>query len=201
MSGGKPKQPPDASERILDAALRQVEDFGVRRFTVDDVAGRVGLSRVTIYRYFPTKDQLIQAVLLRELQRFTADVEAVVDKHDTPDERAIEGFVFGLATLRKHELLNRLLRTEPELILPLLTVNAAPVLATGREFIAGLIRRKVEQDGRTPDEEAIEGQSELISRIVVSFILTPDSVIELKTQAGIRRFAERHVRPMLQPFV
>lgn len=201
MSGGKPKQPPDASERILDAALQQVEDFGVRRFTVDDVAGRVGLSRVTIYRYFPTKDQLIQAVMLRELQRFTADVEAVVDKHDTPDERAIEGFVFGLATLRKHELLNRLLRTEPELILPLLTVNAAPVLATGREFIAGLIRRKVEQDGRTHDEEAIEGQSELISRIVVSFILTPDSVIELKTQAGIRRFAERHVRPMLQPFV
>ncbi|MCQ7029827.1 TetR/AcrR family transcriptional regulator, partial [Escherichia coli] len=60
----------EATDRILDGAMSQAEEFGLRRFTMDDVARRVGVSRVTVYRYFPKKDQLIEAILLRELRRF-----------------------------------------------------------------------------------------------------------------------------------
>ena len=59
----------ETSERILNAAVTQAEEFGVRRFTIGDVSQRVGLSRVTVYKYFPGKDRLIEAVLLREMRR------------------------------------------------------------------------------------------------------------------------------------
>jgi AcrR family transcriptional regulator len=53
----------DTAERILAGALAQFEDFGVRRTTMEDVARRVGMSRVTIYRRFSNKDALVEAVL------------------------------------------------------------------------------------------------------------------------------------------
>jgi AcrR family transcriptional regulator len=186
------------SERILDEAVRQAEEFGVRRLTIGDVAERVGVSRVTVYKYFPGKDRLVEAVLLREMRRFLRDVDAAVAPYDTLEDRLVEGFVFALGWLRRHRLLNRLLRTDPELIVPNLTVGAGPVLAAGREFIAGFARREADE-GRLPlAEDEIEAVSELLARAVLSFVLTPDSVVGMRTQAEIRSFAEHYLAPTLQ---
>jgi len=185
------------SERILDAAVTQAEEFGVRRLTIGDVAQRVGLSRVTVYKYFPGKDQLVEAVLLREMRRFLRDVDEAVAPYGTLEERLVEGFVFALGWLRKHRLLNRLLRTDPELIVPNLTVGAGSVLAAGREFIAGFARREAE-DGHLPlADDQIEGVSELLARAVLSFLLTPESVLGMRTEAEVRRFAESYLAPTL----
>lgn len=186
------------SERILDAAASQAEDFGLRRFTIDDVARRVGVSRVTIYRHFPKKDRLLEAILTRELRRFLASVETAIAPYETAEERLVEGFVFTLTFLRRHKLLNRLLRTEPELILPSLTVKAGPVLAAGREFIARFARVEAEQGRLKLSEEDVEGVSEMLARGVLSFVLTPESVLGMRTQQDIRRFAEQYLAPVLQ---
>jgi AcrR family transcriptional regulator len=188
----------ETSERILAAAIEQTEDFGVRRFTIDDVARRVGVSRVTIYRYFPKKDRLIEAVILHELRRFLRDIDEAVAPYETLEERLVEGFVFALTYLRDHRLLNRMLRTEPEFILPYLTVRAAPILAAGREFIAGFARREAEDGGLPLTEADIEGLSEMLARAVLSFVVTPDSVLGLRTGPEIRRFAEHYLAPTLQ---
>jgi AcrR family transcriptional regulator len=193
-----PGSPDETSERILNAAVSQAEEFGVRRFTIGDVAQRVGVSRVTVYKYFPGKDRLIEAVLLREMRRFLRDVDEAVAPCETLEERLVEGFVFALGWLRKHRLLNRLLRSEPELIVPNLTVRAGPVLTAGREFIAGFARREAEE-GRLPlSDEEIDGLSELLARGVLSFVLTPDSVLGLRTQTEVRHFAEHYLAPTLQ---
>jgi AcrR family transcriptional regulator len=196
MVGGAPPAD-EAGERILEAATEQVEDFGIRRFTIDDVARRVGVSRVTIYRHFPKKDRLVEAVLLRELHRFLRAVNKAVEPYDTLEDRLVEGFVFALTYLRKHRLLNRLLRTEPELLLPALTVNAGSVLAAGREFIAGFARREAQGGGLPLTDEEIEGVSELLARAVLSFVLTPQSALGLRTPAETRRFAEHYLAPTL----
>src|SRR5579859_712543 len=58
--------------RILDAALEEFTRFGLRRVTMEDVAQRASIHRVTIYRRFDGKDALVDAVIMRELQRFLA---------------------------------------------------------------------------------------------------------------------------------
>jgi AcrR family transcriptional regulator len=187
----------EAGERILAAAMQQVEDFGIRRFTVDDVARCVGVSRVTVYRHFPKKDRLIEAVVLRELHKFLREVRTAIEPCETLEERLVEGFVFALTFLREHRLLNRLLRTEPELLLPILTVKAAPILTAAREFIAGFARREAERGELPLSEDGITGLSELLTRLVISFVLTPDSVLGLQTPAEIRTFAEHYLAPIL----
>src|SRR3954463_5370527 len=94
--------PDGTGERILDAAVEHAEDYGMRRFTMDDIAQRVGLSRVTIYRYFPKKDRLVEAVLLREMNKFLRAVDGAVAPSETLEERLVDGFVFALTYLRNH---------------------------------------------------------------------------------------------------
>lgn len=52
--------------RILDAANREIAKVGYKKLRMDGVARGSGITRQTIYNYFPNKAQLVTAVLLRE---------------------------------------------------------------------------------------------------------------------------------------
>jgi AcrR family transcriptional regulator len=62
----------DLTDRILDAAQRLVFRTGARKMSLSDVATLAGVSRPTIYRYFASKEDLIDAMGKRERRRFTA---------------------------------------------------------------------------------------------------------------------------------
>ncbi|HEY2443613.1 MAG TPA: TetR family transcriptional regulator [Streptosporangiaceae bacterium] len=187
-----------ATERILDAALGQFEDFGLRRSTMEDIARRCGMSRITIYRRFPKKENLIEAVVLRELRSFLDCLLTVGEDGLSAEGKMVERVAFALQFLRNHLLLRRLLRTEPESILPSLTVNGGPVVDTAREYVAALIRADL-FGGRTPPAEAerhVQILAELGVRIVLSFILTPSSAIPIQTLDDARAFASDLITPV-----
>ena len=62
----------DLADRILDAARRLVFRTGARKLSLSDVATLAGVSRPTIYRYFVSKEELIDALGKREYRRFNA---------------------------------------------------------------------------------------------------------------------------------
>jgi AcrR family transcriptional regulator len=162
---------------------------------MEDVARRSGLARVTIYRHFTGKEALAEAVVMRECQRFFAALDAAVAQHDDIDDRLVEGFAFLLDYLRSHALLTRLLSTEPESLLPLLTVEGEPVLAAARSFLAERLGHEVEE-GRLPPLD-VEVAGELLARLGISFLLTPASAAPLRTPSEARRFARRYLAPAL----
>ncbi len=49
-------------EQIIKAATDQIKKYGFRRFTIEDIASDLGISKKTIYKYFEGKDQIISAV-------------------------------------------------------------------------------------------------------------------------------------------
>ncbi|MCU1355456.1 MAG: transcriptional regulator, TetR family, partial [Acidimicrobiales bacterium] len=91
--------------RILDAARDEILTFGVRRTNVEDIARRAGVARITIYRRFPGKDELVRAVVLREGRRVFAEVDAVVAGFDDIEDQMVEGFAAILRIIRSHPLL------------------------------------------------------------------------------------------------
>ncbi|WP_249010610.1 TetR/AcrR family transcriptional regulator [Conexibacter sp. DBS9H8] len=192
----------EARDRILATAIDQISDFGVRRFTVDELARRVGLSRVTIYRHFPSREGVLEAALLRELRGFMAEIDAAVRPCDGLEQRVVEGFVFTILRLREHAVLQRLLRTEPELILPLLTTGGGPVIETGREFIAAFARGGTAAPGAMAalPEPELQVLSEILARMILSLVLTPDSVVPLASEAELRAYAQRYIGPIIRAF-
>ncbi|MFW2514381.1 TetR/AcrR family transcriptional regulator [Demequina sp. SO4-13] len=58
-----------AREAILSAAIAEFNAHGIRAVSADRVIADAGVSKVTFYRHFPTKDELVVAYLEAELER------------------------------------------------------------------------------------------------------------------------------------
>lgn len=181
-------------EAVLDAALEEFLSYGLRRTNVDVVARRAGVSRATLYRRFDSKDALVQAVLVRESRRFFGSVAAAVAEVSTVEDRLVEGFAVGLRYARTDRLLNRLLASDPEALLPYLTTNGGLVVAAARDFLVGQGGTREPMGGRTP-----AGVAELFVRLAISFTLMPESAIPLDTDDDARAFARAYLTPLMRP--
>ncbi|MER5554477.1 TetR/AcrR family transcriptional regulator [Streptomyces sp. NPDC002793] len=183
------------TEQILDAAREQFMTFGLRRSTVDDVAKRAKVSRVTVYRRIGNKDSLVSACLLREYRRFVMDVDDAVAALPTMEDRLVAGFVTVLRHIREHPLVGGLLRLEPEVMLPFLTLESGPAFLAMRGYLADRLRRAQRVEGR-PETDPTP-VAELMVRITVSFLLNPLSCFELDDDEQVSAFARRYLVPLL----
>ena len=92
-------------------------------------------------------------------------------------------------------MLQRLLATEPEVLLPLLTVQGGPVLELGRAYLAephprpGSARRVAAARG---GHRAV---AELLARLTLSMALLPQTSIPFDDDAALRTFARHHIAP------
>lgn len=67
---------PENRTRILKAARAQFFAYGYTAVTMDDLAAKIGMSKKTLYVYFPSKDELIGAII----REFVADIRAMADQ-------------------------------------------------------------------------------------------------------------------------
>ena len=65
-------------DAILEATRQLIAERGPERFTMSAIASAAGVSRPTLYRWFPTKDALLEALTAHEEQRFDARLQAVI---------------------------------------------------------------------------------------------------------------------------
>ncbi|MCF2530945.1 TetR/AcrR family transcriptional regulator [Yinghuangia soli] len=182
------------TERILDAAREQFATFGLRRSTVEDVARRAGVGRVTVYRRFDTKNTLVEAVLVRECRRFLAAFDAEVAALPTMEERIVAGFVLALRDARS-ALIGRLLELEPDTALPYLTTRGGPLLAVIRDYLAASFVRAPDATAVDADEAA--RVAEIFVRLTISFVLTPQSIVPVDDESAAGDFARRFLAPMV----
>jgi AcrR family transcriptional regulator len=75
------------AELILAAAKRAIEAKGPGRLTMSAVAAEAGVSRPTLYRWFPTKGILLAAMTAYEVEQFDLGLRTVVDAQRTPRRR------------------------------------------------------------------------------------------------------------------
>src|SRR5438105_11999229 len=153
-------------ERMLEATYACVARYGLAKTTVEDVARAARLSRATVYRYFPGgRDQLMREVIAWETGRFFGRLaEAVAG---APDFGALleEALVFAHRAVEEHEVLQKVLQTEPERLLPQLTVESERTLTFIRRFLLPYLEREDLSAGVAPDQAA-----DHVARMLVSFI-------------------------------
>ena len=89
---------PRARERILETAYELFSHRGVRDVGVDEVIATAGVAKATLYRHFPSKNDLVLAFLVRREQRWTHEwLETEAKRRGaTPEEQVLAIFdVFG----------------------------------------------------------------------------------------------------------
>ena len=184
-------------DRVAAAALAQFAEFGIRRSTIDDVARRAGVSRVTVFRRFESKQRLVEVVVAREIRRAVAEFTQVWETGESLKQRLLQGLSFSVSFVSGHPLFDRLLRSEPEVLLPLVTVDGGPVLELYRSLIAELLRAEIEA-GRaaTADPDRV---AEVIARLAMSLVLTRDGTVSLDDPQSMGALVDLVLLPILQP--
>ncbi len=180
------------SERILDAALDLSVASGIRNLTIDDVARRAGVGRMTVYRRFGGKVGLLNALAAREGGRCLDELAGASDSEAPLAEQITEGFVAALRIAREHPLLARMARHEPETFLESLTANDSAVFTMARAFAAS----RLGQAPGGPQGAEAEAAAEVLIRLTFSFVLISDTVLPLDDPARAREVAGRLLAPI-----
>ncbi len=186
-------------DRVAAAALDEFAEHGIRRTSMEDVARSAGVSRMTVFRRFASKQRLVEIVIAREVHRGMQELDLLWEGAETLEDRLVAGFEFAGRYVSGHPLFDRLLRSEPDVLLPPLTLNGGPVLELYRSLIAQRLQAEVNA-GRaaTPD---IDGVAEVTARLAISLLLTRDGTITLDDPNSVRRLVNLTLLPMLQPQV
>lgn len=187
----------ETSARILDAALDTAAAFGLQNLTMDAVARRAEVGRMTVYRRFGDKQGLVVALGERESRRCLAAMDAAAPPDAPIAEQAAAGFATALRLAREHPLLSRLARLEPEAVLSKLTDYNGAMFAVLRGGLAERLRQA--QRAEVLGEIEIEETAELMVRLAVSFVLIPDSILPLDDEEQVRGVAHQLLTPILEP--
>ncbi len=173
-------QPRDA---VLAATVECAGRVGLARITVEEVARDAGVSRATVYRWFPGgRDQLVDEAVTWEVGRFLGRLaEAVADAPDFAT-RLEQGLAFAHDAIEHHQALQRVLEIEPDGLLSQLRDTTPLVLAVIRDYLVPLLRRERLRAGVDP-----EAAADYLARMILSYIAgqgrweldDPDQVHEL----------------------
>jgi AcrR family transcriptional regulator len=154
-------------ERALEATLACVAQGGMKAFTVEDVAREAGLSRATLYRYFPGgRDQLVSETVTWEVGRFFARLaDAIADASDFRT-RVERGLAFAHRSLREHEAFQRAMASDQGEIQARLAGIAPIVVGVIRSYLEPLLEAETLAEGVTPTEAA-DHLARLIGSLIV----------------------------------
>lgn len=104
-----PKEKP-LPERILDAAEAALRRYGVEKTNVVDIARALDMSHGNIYRHFPSKQALINAVVVRWLEAVTVPLAAIVDNPSLPAAERLTKWFETIRAIKRRKVLD-----DPEL--------------------------------------------------------------------------------------
>ena len=184
----------DLAVAALDAAADHLRRIGLSGWTVEDVADAAGVGRTSVYRWFGSRDDLVHAVLARELRTTLLAVGAATAAVDRFEDKAVEAALVCFDAL-DGSVVDHLLRNDPGAVLPLLTTGAAPLIALARTALTPhLLAAGVATE---PVQAAIVAES--LARLGLSFVLTRDTIIPVGDPEALRAAVEALLRPLLRP--
>jgi AcrR family transcriptional regulator len=176
------------SQRILDAALNEAAAVGLQRITVEDVVRRAGVSRMTAYRRYPRRDDLIAALVRRETQRFLGAVADAIDAVEDPNEGVAEAFIGAVRFARDHPMLRRAGQSDPTPV-----AGLADLLDMGAAFIANHIHG----DAPSPPPQKVRWVADVFARLFFTYVSAPPTDPDFRDDAQLRRFASEVLTPMV----
>jgi len=173
-------------DQALEATLTCIANGGMKGFTVEDVARQAGLSRATIYRYFPGgRDQLVTETVTWEVGRFFVRLaEAIADAPDFRT-RVEQGLAFAHRSLRDHEAFQRAMATDQGEIRARLAGIAPIVVGVIRSYLEPLLEAETLVDGVTPIEAA-----DHLARLIGSLIVD-EGVWDLGDRSQVHELVDR----------
>lgn len=165
--GATPGSDEEAAQRILTAAKTVIDDG--QDLNIADVARAVGVTRQTVYRYFPSTDSLLMAAALDSAQGFLAGLAGHITGITVPADAVVEAMAYTLEALPRDRYIGMLLSPERSG-----TFSAGFTSDSSVSLAHSMLRRfDVAWDEAGFTDEDIDDLAEQTLRTMQSFVLDP----------------------------
>ena len=185
-AGAAPASDEEAVARILAAAGKAIDERGAD-FSIADVARTLGVTRQTVYRYFPSTEALLVASGSQGIDAFLDDIAAHLVEVTDAATAVVEGIAYTYEQIHERSDLALLIASPGG---PAHEVTAPTALALGRSIL-----ERVPVDwaaaGYVGDE--LDELVEQMLRSLQSFLVDPGS--PPRSGAELRRYLHRWVGP------
>jgi len=191
-----PQESDPTGAKILDGASRALRDFGVKRATVELVAKYAGVSHMTIYRRWPSKNDLLRAAVIGELTDILDTAFSQAAEHgDSFAERSLRAFSEVVWALQTHPLVIRELDPDSGEQLPLLSSTFGSVMEVSVPLVAERLA------GLAPaghDDPELGSVADVFVRLAHSMVVVGQPGQQPASQAEVASYARECFGPYLQ---
>jgi len=87
-------------ESILKIAREIFSKYGFKKTTLDDIANAVRKGKSSLYYYFNSKEDLFQAVIMKEVEILSHELEIVINRNTDPVDKLRDYVLTKLTTFR-----------------------------------------------------------------------------------------------------
>ena len=181
-------------DEVLDAAYAVTVEDGWEHVRMTTLATRVGVSRQTLYKEFGSKDEVGEALVVREAERFHAGVIEHADEHEDLARSVHAAISFTL----RHGAANPLLRTVlagsqsgEQSLLPYITTDSGRLL----DATIALVRDHLRGRDASLAPEHLDTLADTIVRLSVSHLLRPTASVDTTADRITRlvaAYVDRH---------
>lgn len=185
-SGSAPASDEEAVARILAAANQAIDTRGAD-LSIADVARTLGVTRQTVYRYFPSTDALLQAAAVQAASGFLDQLTTHLAGITDPVEAVTEGIATAVERLPQDKHMGLLLGPERA------GVFSAEITSDAALAFAGSMLRRFDVDWAAAGfgDDDLDELAEHLLRIIQSFVVDPGR--PPRRGAGLRRYVRRWV--------
>lgn len=182
-----------AVDRILEAAREVFGRDGIQGARMGNIAKTAGCARATLYRYFPNRETLLQAYMVRVAKDFSAVLDEKLRGLRSLGDRIVEAAAVSVELIQEREDLAPFFSEEGLGLTAQLTANAAAL----REQLARQLQRESESDriqGELRGEVSPEEAADWLTRAIFSFSVLP---AEARSGEALRKYLKKMLIPAL----
>jgi AcrR family transcriptional regulator len=189
-AGLTPSSDEEAISRILTAVDEEVAEHG-SAIRLADIARRLGVTRQTVYRYFPNADALLIASAMRAVNGFIDQVVDHAGSFNDPVTAVVEAVSFGVVNLVGDPQLEKLLTRRHDGD-PVVSLTSDTAIA----FCLSVFQRfDVDWKLHGFDTAALGELAEMTLRTVQSLLTDPGE--STRDEVALRRFVAKWLGPAI----
>lgn len=189
-SGDIPADDDEAVARIIDAARDAIDDHGT--VSVSEVAQTLGVTRQTVYRYFPTQEALLGATALSAVEGFLDRLATHLGSITDPTEAVVEGIAYTYEQIAHDKYLSLVVQPGKASALTA-GVTSDMAISFGRSILQ---RFEVDWAAAGFAEGTLDELVEVMLRMLQSLIVDPGR--PARTGPALRSFLEDWIAPSVR---
>lgn len=178
------KPSPDPEAEILRAAKQCYLSDGIARTGMREVAAAAGVARSTLYRYFPSRDDVLVATIKLEMEQANNRIGKSLGQYTDPADLIVEGLLMAIRDIPQRPLLKAVFASDEDAVARRIIWNSDIIVKFGEELMDRVVQPALDAN-LLQTSVAPEVLVEWVYRVLLSFLTLPSNWIKTEEQLRI----------------